>query len=134
MSGALERLIDALEAQTAALNKMIEMSGTKGGSAKAESRTPAPTTKPVAKAATKKKTTLDDIAEKFGSYLGVKDKEERETRKSNVKTILEYFSVARASDLKPSDFDEALGYLQQYLDGETPDFDGAEDGEDDALV
>lgn len=147
MSGSIEKLTAALEANTAAINKMIEMSGgkaaasgTKAAESKASTGTKASGTKATgAKAGTKKKTTVDDIAEAFGGYLGVKDKAEREERKANVKAIVDYFGVAKATELDPENFDEALGYLQQYIDGETPEFDGAGDDEggddgDDALV
>ena len=130
--GAMERLTAALEANTAAMNKMIEMSGGKAAPAgKAASSKPAE--KPAAgkgKAASggkKKKTTVDDIAKAFGGYLSVKDKDERAERAANVKAIVEYFGVAKATEIDEGDFDEALKYLQQYIDGETPEFDGGEE-------
>lgn len=138
MSGSMEKLISALEANTAAINKMIEMSGGKaaaGGAKAAESPKADPKPaggKPAGNKAAgggKKKTTVDDIAAAFGGYLGIKDKDERETRKANVKAINEYFGVAKATDLDPDNFDEALGYLQQYIDGEEPDFSGGGEGE-----
>lgn len=142
MSGAMEKLTAALEANTAALNKMIEMSGGKAaaGGAKAAESKPDPKAnagKPAgAKPGGKKKTTVDDIAAAFGGYLGTKDKDEREVRKANVKAINDYFGVAKATELDPDNYDEALRYLQQYIDGETPDFDGGggEEEEDGALV
>ena len=83
-------------------------------------------------------TVVDDIAAAFGGYLGIKDKDEREVRKANVKAIVDYFGVAKATELDADNYDEALRYLQQYIDGETPDFDGGdgdEGGDDDeALV
>ena len=54
-----------------------------------------------------------------------------------MKAIVDYFGAAKATEIDPDNFDEALRYLQQYIDGETPDFDGggeAEGGDDDALV
>ena len=60
----------------------------------------------------------------------------RAERKANVKAIVDYFGAAKATEIDPDNFDEALKYLQQYIDGETPDFDGGgeEGGDDDALV
>lgn len=136
--GSIEKLTAALEANTAAINKMIEMSGGKPASGGAKASTAkAESAKPAGKAAGakasggKKKTTVDDIAEAFGGYLGVKDKAEREERKANVKAIVDYFGVAKATELDPENYDEALRYLQQYIDGETPEFDGAGDDEGD---
>lgn len=131
MSGSIEKLTAALEANTAAINKMIEMSGGKPA-AGAKASTAA---KPKASGGAKgggKKTTVDDLAAAFGGYLGIKDKDEREVRKANVKAIVDYFGVAKATELDADNYDEALRYLQQYIDGETPDFDGG-DG-DEALV
>ena len=131
MSGAMEKLTAALEANTAAINKMISMSGGKPATAaKTEAKEEAAPKKAAgAKAGGKKKTTVDDIATAFGGYLGIKDKDEREVRKGNVKAIVDYFGVAKATELDPSNYDEALKYLQQYIDGEEPDFDGGGDGE-----
>ena len=156
MSGSIEKLTAALEANTAAINKMIEMSGGKpaaGAKASTAAKEDKTESKPAkedkteskpagakagAKAGGKKKTTVDDIAAAFGGYLGIKDKDEREVRKANVKAIVDYFGVAKATELDADNYDEALRYLQQYIDGETPDFDGGdgdEGGDDDeALV
>lgn len=143
MSGSIEKLTAALEANTAAINKMIEMSGgkpaagAKASTAAKEDKTESKPAadKPKASGGAKgggKKTTVDDIAAAFGGYLGIKDKDEREVRKANVKAIVDYFGVAKATELDADNYDEALRYLQQYIDGETPDFDGG-DG-DEALV
>lgn len=143
MSGSIEKLTAALEANTAAINKMIEMSGgkpaagAKASTAAKEDKTESKPAadKPKASGGAKgggKKTTVDDVAAAFGGYLGIKDKDEREVRKANVKAIVDYFGVAKATELDADNYDEALRYLQQYIDGETPDFDGG-DG-DEALV
>lgn len=143
MSGSIEKLTAALEANTAAINKMIEMSGgkpaagAKASTAAKEDKTESKPAadKPKASGGAKgggKKTTVDDIAAAFGGYLGIKDKDEREVRKANVKAIVDYFGVTKATELDADNYDEALRYLQQYIDGETPDFDGG-DG-DEALV
>ena len=134
MSGAMEKLTAALEANTAAINKMISMSGGKpAAAAKTEAKEEAAPKKAAgAKAGGKKKTSVDDVAAAFGAYLGIKDADERAERKANVKAIVDYFGAAKATEIDPDNFDEALRYLQQYIDGETPDFDGG-DG-DEALV
>lgn len=139
MSGAMEKLTAALEANTAAINKMISMSGGKpaaGAKASEAKEEAAPKKAAGAKAGGKKKTTVDDVAAAFGAYLGIKDADERAERKANVKAIVDYFGAAKATEIDPDNFDEALKYLQQYIDGETPDFDGGgDDGDgDEALV
>ncbi len=126
--GALEKLIAVLEAQTAAIEKMIVMSG---GSKPTAAEAPAEKRGPGRPPKTPKKTTVEDIAAAFGAYLGTKDKAERETRKANVKAIVDYFGAAKATEIPEDSFDEALGYLKQYENGETPGFDG---GEDESLV
>ena len=136
MSGAMEKLTAALEANTAAINKMISMSGGKpAAAAKTEAKEEAAPKKAAgAKAGGKKKTSVDDVAAAFGAYLGIKDADERAERKANVKAIVDYFGAAKATEIDPDNFDEALRYLQQYIDGETPDFDGAGGDGDEALV
>ena len=129
--GALEKLIAALEAQTAAIEKMIAMSGGSKPTAEAPAEKRGPGRPPKDK--TPKKTTVEDIAAAFGAYLGTKDKAERETRKGHVKAIVDYFGAAKATEIPEDSFDEALGYLKQYENGETPGFDGG-DGEDESLV
>ena len=144
MSGAMEKLTAALEANTAIQEKMLAaLKG--GGSAKAAAADKPAAEKPAADkpaaakpkaAGGKKKTGVDDVAAAFGAYLGIKDADERAERKANVKAIVDYFGAAKATEIDPDNFDEALKYLQQYIDGETPDFDGGgeEGGDDDALV
>jgi hypothetical protein len=143
MSGSIEKLTAAIEANTAVQEKVLAAlkGGASAGGAKASAaKEDKPADKPKASGAKgggKKKTTVDDIAAAFGGYLGIKDKDEREERKANVKAIVDYFGVAKATEIDPDNFDEALKYLQQYIDGETPDFDGGdgdEGGDDEALV
>lgn len=142
MSGSIEALTAALDRNTAAINKMIEMSGGKAASSKPAAEKPAAEKPAAAKPASKpaggkKKTTVDDVAAAFGGYLGIKDKAEREVRKGHVKSIVDYFGAAKATEIDPDNFDEALRYLQQFIDGETPEFDGGDSGdgdEDEALV
>lgn len=144
MSGSIEALTAALEANTAIQTKVLAaLQGKAGGAAAgagAASGKPAGAAagKPAGgkPAGGKKKTTVEDIAAAFGGYLGIKDKDEREVRKGNVKAIVDYFGVAKATELDPTNYDEALAYLQQYIDGEEPDFDGGAGGEEDegALV
>ena len=146
MWGSIEALTAALESNTAIQTKVLAaLQGKAGGAAAgagAASGKPAGAAagKPAGgkPAGGKKKTTVEDIAAAFGGYLGIKDKDEREVRKANVKAIVDYFGVAKATELDADNYDEALRYLQQYIDGETPDFDGGdgdEGGDDDeALV
>lgn len=139
MSGAMEKLTAALEANTAIQEKMLAALKGGGGAKAAAAEKPAADKPAAAKpkaAGGKKKTSVDDVAAAFGAYLGIKDADERAERKANVKAIVDYFGAAKATEIDPDNFDEALKYLQQYIDGETPDFDGGgeEGGDDDALV
>lgn len=135
MSGAIEKLTAALEANTAAINAMVKASGGKPVTAAAADKPATGGKAAGGKAAGgKKKTTVDDIAAKFGAYLGVKDADERTERKANVKAIVDYFGAAKATEIDPENFDEALGYLQQYIDGEEPDFAGGGEEDEGALV
>lgn len=147
MSGSIEKLTAAIEANTAIQEQVLAAlkSGGKAADAKpaggAASGASAGAGKAGGAAAGKaagggkKKTTVDDIAAAFGGYLGIKDKDEREVRKVNVKAIVDYFGVDKATNLDPANYDEALRYLQQYIDGETPEFAGGDEGEgDEALV
>lgn len=133
MSGAIEALTAALEANTAIQTKVLAALTSKGGAAASgtkaatDEKTKPAGDKPKA-AGGKKKTTVEDIAAAFGGYLGIKDKDEREVRKANVKAIVDYFGAAKATEIPAESYDEALGYLQQYIDGETPEFAGG--GED----
>lgn len=141
--GTLERLIEALDKNTAVQEKVLKALGSAGAKAASgvSSSSSSSGSKPSG-GGKKKGPTLDDITKKFGGYLGTKDKELRETRMAEVKSILEKFDVAKATLLEESDYEEALGYLQSYIDGETPDFEGAypagggedEGGDDEALV
>lgn len=138
--GTLERLIEALDKNTAVQEKVLKALGSAGG--KAAASTTAKDEKPAKTAGSKKKgPTLDDITKQFGGYLGTKDKELRDKRMVEVKSILEKFDAPKATQLDESDYEEALGYLQCYIDGETPDFEGAapagggeDDDDDGALV
>ena len=147
-------LEEALNKNTAAVerhNELLEKMLAKGGSApaaKTEEKVekPAASTKAKPAASTKakpadtkkKKTTVDDVAAAFGKYLKTGDTEQREEAKSNVKAIVDYFGAAKATAIPEESWDEALGYLAQYEAGETPEFDGGPDGdeddEDEALV
>lgn len=143
MSGTIEALTAALEANTAIQTKVLAALQ-KGGSAGAAASSDkggvgnaAGGTKPASKPAAgkPKKKTVEDIAAAFSGYLGIKDKDEREVRKTNVKAIVDYFGAAKATEIPEESFEEALGYLQQYIDGETPEFaGGGDEGEDEGAL
>lgn len=137
LEAAIEKLTAAVEANTAAI---------KGGGGKASSASAADkaieaeakraaSSKPATRAASKK-VTLDTIKERFGGYLGIEDKAERKERIGHVQSIVDHFGVAKASELEEENWAEALAFLKQYEDGETPDFGGDDDDgdEDGALV
>ncbi len=85
-----------------------------------------------ATAAKPKAPTIDDIRTKFGGYLSTKDKDIRAVRLEQVAAINAHFGVAKATDLDPTLFAEALGYLASYENGEEPEFAQAEEGGEDA--
>ena len=134
----LEELIKALNAHTAAL---VAHTAALGGSTPAATATTGKTDKPAGTkpAGTKKDTkpkgpTLDDVKEKFGGYLANQKGEEKARRMKQVQTINEHFGVERATLLDPSKFEEALGYLQAYIDGEEPEFPETENEDEDEGV
>lgn len=128
---ALAENTAALKAHTAALNGVA--AAAKGATAKpaAAATKPAAAAKPAAGKAKPKAPTVDDIRAKFGGYLSTKDKELRELRLEQVAAINAHFGVAKASDLDPSLFAEALGYLATYEAGEEPEFVAADEAGDD---
>ena len=113
----------ALKENTAALNDHTKAIGG-AVAAKAKPATAATAKPAAAKPAAKKNDTPteDDVLKKFGGYLGTTDKAERAERKEHVLAIIGYFGVAKATELEAKDRAEALGYLDQYIAGETPEF------------
>ena len=131
-------LEEALNKNTAAVerhNELLEKMLAKGGAApaaKTEEKPEKPAASTKAKpATTKKKTTVDDVAAAFGKYLKTGDTEQREEAMANVKAIVDYFGAAKATAIPEESWDEALGYLAQYEAGETPEFDGGPEGDED---
>ncbi len=137
---AIENLTAALEANTAIQQKILAAlqrgQGTgpttnAAGAAGAKAGAAAGAKAGAGKAAPKKKT-VEDVAEAFTAYLKIKDADEREARKANVKAIVSHYGAAKATEIEPENFDEALGFLQQFIDGEDP-FAGGEAGEGDLV-
>jgi len=119
---ALTKNTAAIEAHTAALLSL-------GGKAAAgkPAGAAAGAGKPAGAAAGKttakpKAPTIEDIRAKFGGYLSTKDKDIRAVRLEQVAAINAHFGVSKASDLDPTLFAEALGYLKTYEDGGEPEF------------
>tara|TARA_Y100000593_G_scaffold83521_2_gene157528 strand:- start:31203 stop:31637 length:435 start_codon:yes stop_codon:yes gene_type:complete len=138
----LTRVAEALEANTDAMTKLME-SGAKssGGSTKASTSSTKSTggTKASSSKTTKSKgaTTAEDVADTVGKYLKTGSKAERDERKGHVKAIIDHYDVDRFTNIDPESFDEALGYLKAFENGEDP-FDGGgqeeEEDEDGAMV
>lgn len=127
-----QNLIDALNNHTKALEKFVAAG--KGGAAAASTTTAAAATKP---STTKPKgVTLEQVTEKFGAYLKIKDKEVLAERISHVKAINKHFELAKITDGDPAQWKEALGYLAQFEAGEDPFADGDEGdaGDNESLV
>lgn len=135
----LTRVAEALEANTEAMHALMKDSaGSKSSGTKSTSLTKA-ADKPAASSKTTKKkgeTTVEDVTEKVTTYLKTGSKAEREERKGHVKAILDHYDAERFTGIDPENFDEALGYLAQFEEGEDPFAgDGAEEeGDDDAMV
>lgn len=135
LEAAIEKLTAAVEANTAALKAgggKVSAGTAADKAIEAEAKRAAGNKKPAAA----KKVTLDTIKERFGGYLGIEDKAERKARIGHVQTIVDHFGVSKASELEEENWAEALAFLKQYEDGETPDFGdgGDDDGDDDGAL
>lgn len=131
----------AVEANTAALTKLMSMGGAKAGSTTSGGEKPAdkPAGKPATTSKTTKAPTLDTVTEKVTAFLKTGDKETRETRKGQVGQIVAHYGVERFTAIPAENWAEALGYLKDFEDGTVPSFidegDGGDgDGEDESLV
>lgn len=142
-------LEDALNANTKAVlahNALLEkmLAGGKAPAAATGKPADKPTEKSANKAPAKTSTTkrkgeitVEDVAARVTSYMKVDDKEVRDERKGQIKTIIDHYGVDRFTNIDPEKFEEALGFLKAYEDGEEPDFgDGDEggDADDDGYV
>ena len=132
----LKELSEALKANTAAL---LSAGGATGGATAEEGKTTKPaaagkttkpaagkTTKPAAKPAAEESESegevdLDKVKEVFGGFLKIDDEKKRALRKKFAGTLLEQYGVAKASDLDPQDYAEAVGFIERALAGEKVD-------------
>ena len=133
----MEALTKALDRNSTALEAILAAGGSKAPAADKAADTKAADPKPPKPEKKPKVPTDDDIRSAFGAYLSVKDKGERETRKDNVKAIVDHFGVGKATEIAAESRAEALAYLKQFEAGEKPNFmaeenNGGEDG--DSLV
>ena len=141
-------LEDALNANTKAVlahNALLEKMLAGGKAPAAATGKPAdkptdksadkPANKAPAKTSTTKRKgeiTVEDVAARVTAYMKVDDKEVRDERKGQIKTIIDHYNVDRFTNIDPEKFEEALGFLKAYEDGEEPDFgDGDESGDAD---
>ena len=144
---ALNKNTAAVLAHNALLEKMLAggkapaapAAGTKPAAPAAGTKPAAPAAgKPAGKPAGKKaETTAEHVAERVTAFLKVGDKALRDERKEQVKTIIDHYGADRFTNIDPASFDEALGFLKAYEDGEVPDFgdDGGDEGDgDDDMV
>lgn len=139
----LKEHVAALNANTEALNKLIASGGSKpaaSGKATSTSAKSSSGTKSTASSAkttkSKGETTVEDVSERVTGYLKTGSKAEREDRKGHVKAIIDHYGAERFTTIDPENFDEALGFLKAFEDGEDPfaGDGGDEDGEDEAMV
>jgi hypothetical protein len=143
-------LEDALNANTKAVQEhtaqlKLMLSGAKPPAAGASKPADKPPSKPADKAPAKTSTTktkgeptVADVTERVTNFMKVSDKDVRDERKAQVKTIIDHYGADRFTNIDPSKFAEALSFLKAYEDGEEPDFgdDGGDeegDGDDDMV-
>jgi hypothetical protein len=116
----------ALTAQTAAINAQtdfLKSMAAKGGAATTGAAAAATGTKAATpKPSTPKAKTIEDIRTAASAFLGVTDPDERTANKAKMKAMLDHFGVDRATNIPVENFAEALGYIEQFTKGETPDF------------
>lgn len=126
----IEALTAAVEANTAMLQG-IAKAGAAAGTKPAATGTKPAGTKP----ATTKKTgpTQEEVAERFGAYLKVSDKDERKERIANMGKINAHFGVAKITDAEPAQWKEALELLDKLEAGEDP-FEDEGEGDDGSLI
>lgn len=137
----IDTLIASIDKLTVALAPLAKAAGGAAAAAGKPAGAAAGTTKPAGAAAGKpagakttgkpKAPTIEDIRAKFGGYLSTKDKALRDVRLEQVAAINAHFGVAKASDLDPTLFAEALGYLAEYEAGREPEFAQADEAEED---
>lgn len=131
----LKAHIEALNANTEALKAVIA-SGGKASTGDKPATKPATTSTKASggKATTTKskgETTVEDVSERVTTYLKTGSKAEREDRKGHVKQIIDHYGAERFTTIDPENFDEALGFLTAFENGEDPfGGDGNEDGGD----
>lgn len=121
LEDAINKLTAAVEANTKALGGKAPAKETAGSSKPS---------KPAASSKKKDGPDLDEVVDKFGTYLNEGSAAHKKKAKKIVAAILSKFDQARVSKLEPDDFVEALDLLAQYQEGEDP-LDVFEDEEDD---
>lgn len=125
---SLEDDIQALTVQLKRNNDILEAGFKRAGAvttAASAGRAPAPApARAPAPAAARRPAapTEDKIRVEVGAYLSVKDPSEKAARKENVKAMLRHFGVSLASEIPEESRAEALGYIEQFAAGETPNF------------
>jgi hypothetical protein len=165
LTAALLRNAEATEAHTAAIDKMAA-GASKTGSTKTTTAAPATDDAKAEKAAKAKaarekaaaekaaaekaeaeknaadegdgdaEITVAEAAERVTAYLKTGDKAERAERKANVGKIIEHYGVERFTAIPGANLAEALGYVEDFEEGRTPEFmaDSNDDDDDDGDV
>lgn len=125
IESVLAALTVALDNHTAALNNFVKSAG-KGGST-ASAAADSPKDKPAGnkpagnKPAGGKKITLEQVQKKFGDFLKVGDKPERDERLATVKKINAHFEVPKMTEADPSIWPDAFKVLDRIIEGEDVD-------------
>jgi len=118
----MRALTEALNKHTTALESFVKASGKAGGAASGDAGTKPAGTKPGGtKPAGPKKIKLEDVQKKFGEYLKVTDKDERDERVAIVKKINGHFDVPKMTEADPSIWPDAFAILDRVIEGEDVD-------------
>lgn len=130
MSGALEKLTEAVEGLSKKMDENAALLKQALGTKATEAPKAATTTTKAsggksgsAKGGAKKKT-VDDVRHAYGEYLnnGPGGKEARPDRIAKIKAINTHFGIKSLESLDSDNIEEALGYLKQIEAGDELDF------------
>ncbi len=128
----LKGLIQAIEANTAALTQVVGSAPTATVNNTA-TETVKTTTKPPAE--TKPKgATLEDLVKLVTTYMKTGDKEQVERNKTNGKKVLTYLGADKFSTVPADKLEEAMQMVTALSEGRTPEqLAGSETAEDDLV-
>lgn len=140
LEDALNKNTAAVEAHNALLEKMLAAGGSKPAAGAAGKPAEKPATKPAEKPKTtttksKGEPTLELVTEKITAFLKTGDAETRALHKDQAALIMQHYDVSRFTQIPSEHWTDALGYLKDFEEGNTPGFidenGGGDDGDGD---